>query len=130
MAWNEINAEGAKSNIPQRENNVTKELESLAAQHKFNHLSQELHAMPWAERNSVVQQIKIDRDEKEKTIPGFPELTFTNDGELWSVNNVAHTAKNGIKELYSIQYDSQTGKRDTTSNSPLMERLNRSKRLG
>jgi hypothetical protein len=115
MVWNEINPEGAKSNIPQRENSVTKELESLAAQHKFDHLSQELHAMPWSERNSVVHQIKIEREQKEKTIPGFPELTFTNDGELGSVNHVAHTAKNGIKELYSIQYDSQTGNRDSKS---------------
>jgi hypothetical protein len=109
----EFNTASARNQ--QTESHVTHELESLATKHKFDKLSQQLHSMPWSERESIVQQLKIDREQKEKSIPGFPALTFTNDGELESVNHVAHTAKNGTKQLYDVQYNVQSGNRESES---------------
>jgi hypothetical protein len=114
-AWQELNTESVKPKAQQNDGHVTHELESLSTKHQFDKLSHELHSIPWDERQSVVQQLKADREQKEQNIPGFPALNFTNDGELASVNHVAHTAKNGTKQLYDVQYDVQSGNRESKS---------------
>ncbi len=114
-AWQELNNESAKSRTQPTEGHLTHELESMATKHQFDSLSHELHSMPWSERQSVVQQLKDDREQKEQSVPGFPALVFTNDGELQSVDHVAHTAKNGTKQLYDVQYDVQSGNRESKS---------------